>query len=391
MGSIGRYIFRTTLGAFLVVLASVTMLMWMTQALRNVDLMTNQGQTILVFVGITGLIIPLLILLIAPIALMIAVGYTLNKLSTDSELIVMNAAGMAPWRIFQPFLAVGVVVALVVAAISMYVSPKSLRELRRWATEVRAEVVTSNVTPGRFAVVDGRMTMHVRGRAPNGQLLGVLIDDARDAKERVTILAETGSMLTNENGTYLILENGTVQRHVATQRDPDFIAFREHAFDLSRLSPTISFIRYSVQERFPWELVYPPADDPLYLEQPGNFTAELHNRITAPLYPLAFLIITFAYLGAPRTTRQSRTMSFVSAALAVSVLRGVGFIGTILGAQRPITLLIPYLAIAFTFVFGTWAVLRGLIIEPPAFVTNTITALADGLSRRTAATSGQAQ
>jgi lipopolysaccharide export system permease protein len=391
MGSIGRYIFRTTLGAFLVVLTSVTMLMWMTQALRNVDLMTNQGQTILVFVGITGLIIPLLILLIAPIALMIAVGYTLNKLSTDSELIVMNAAGMAPWRIFQPFLAVGVVVALVVAAISMYVSPKSLRELRRWATEVRAEVVTSNVTPGRFAVVDGRMTMHVRGRAPNGQLLGVLIDDARDVKERVTILAETGSMLTNENGTYLILENGTVQRHVATQRDPDFIAFREHAFDLSRLSPTISFIRYSVQERFPWELVYPPADDPLYLEQPGNFTAELHNRITAPLYPLAFLIITFAYLGAPRTTRQSRTMSFVSAALAVSVLRGVGFIGTILGAQRPITLLIPYLAIAFTFVFGTWAVLRGLIIEPPAFVTNTITALADGLSRRTAATSGQAQ
>jgi lipopolysaccharide export system permease protein len=391
MGSIGRYIFRTTLGAFLVVLASVTMLMWMTQALRNVDLMTNQNQTILVFVGITGLIIPLLILLIAPIALMIAVGFTLNKLSTDSELIVMNAAGMAPWRIFKPFLAVGIVVSLLVAAISMYVSPKSLRELRRWATEVRAEVVTSNVQPGRFAVVDGRMTMHVRGRAPNGQLLGVLIDDARDAKERVTILAEKGSMLTNENGTYLILENGTVQRHVATQRDPDFIAFREHAFDLSRLAPTISFIRYSVQERFPWELAYPPADDALYKEQPGNFTAELHNRITAPLYPLAFLFITFAYLGAPRTTRQSRTMSFVSAALAVSVLRGIGFIGTILGAQRPITLLIPYLAIALTFVFGTWAILRGLIIEPPAFVTNTITALADGFSRRTAATSGQSQ
>jgi lipopolysaccharide export system permease protein len=391
MGSIGRYIFRTTLGAFLVVLASVTMLMWMTQALRNVDLMTNQGQTILVFVGITGLIIPLLILLIAPIALMIAVGYTLNKLSTDSELIVMNAAGMAPWRIFQPFLAVGIVVALVVFAISMYVSPKSLRELRRWATEVRAEVVTNNVTPGRFAVVDGRMTMHVRGRAPNGQLLGVLIDDARDVKERVTILAETGSMLTNESGTYLILENGTVQRHVATQRDPDFIAFREHAFDLSRLSPTISFIRYSVQERFPWELAYPPADDPLYKEQPGNFTAELHNRVTAALYPLAFLFITFAYLGAPRTTRQSRTMSFVSAALAVSALRGIGFVGTIMGAQRPIVLAVPYLAIALTFVLGTWAILRGLIIEPPAFVTNTITALADGLSRRTAATSGQAQ
>jgi len=391
MGSIGRYIFRTTLGAFLVVLASVTTLMWMTQALRNVDLMTNQGQTILVFVGITGLIIPLLVGLIAPIALMIAVGYTLNKLSTDSELIVMNAAGMAPWRIFQPFLAVGLVVALIVAAISMYVSPKSLRELRRWATEVRAEVVTNNVQPGRFSVVDGRVTMHIHNRAPNGQLLGVLIDDARDPKERVTILAEKGSILTNETGSYLILENGTVQRHVATQRDPDFIAFREHAFDLSRLTPTISLIRYSAQERFPWELLYPPADDPLYKEQPGNFSAELHNRITAPLYPLAFLVITYAYLGAPRTTRQSRAMSFVSAALAVSVLRAIGFVGTIMGAHRPITLLIPYLALAVTFVLGIWAILRGLVIEPPAFISNSIAALADGLSRRTAAASGQTQ
>ncbi len=389
MGSIGRYIFRTTLGAFLVVLASVTTLMWMTQALRNVDLMTNQGQTILVFVGITGLIIPLLVLLISPIALMIAVGYVLNKLSNDSELIVMNAAGMQPWRIFRPFLAVGIVVSLVVAVISMYVSPKSLRELRRWATEVRAEVVTSNVQPGRFAVVDGRMTLHIRSRAPNGQLLGILIDDSRDPKERVTILAEKGDIISNERGTYLVLDNGTVQRHVAGHRDPDFVAFREHAFDLSRLTPTITFIRYSVQERFPWELLYPPANDPLFKEQPGNFASELHNRITAPLYPLAFLVITYAYLGAPRTTRQSRTMSLISAALAVSVLRGVGFIGTLAGAHRPYLLLVPYAALAITFIVGFWAIGRGLIIEPPAFITKSISALAEGMSRSTAALLGQ--
>ena len=110
MGSIGRYIFRTTFGAFLVICVSVTALMWITQALRDIDLMTNQGQSILVFVGITGLIIPLLMLIIAPIALMIAVAHVLNKLGNDSELIVMNAAGMPPWILFRPFLAVGVVV-----------------------------------------------------------------------------------------------------------------------------------------------------------------------------------------------------------------------------------------------------------------------------------------
>ena len=134
MGAVGRYIFRTTFGAFMVVLVSVTMLMWMTQAMRNVDLLTSQGQTVLVFIGITGLIIPLLVLLIAPIALMIAAAHVLSKLSTDSELIVMNAAGMAPRQVFTPLLAVGLIVSLMVAAIAFYVSPKSLREARRWAT-----------------------------------------------------------------------------------------------------------------------------------------------------------------------------------------------------------------------------------------------------------------
>ena len=190
MGSIGRYIFRTTFGAFLVVLISVTTLMWITQALRNIDLMTSQGQTMLVFVGITGLIIPLLMLLIAPIALMIAVAHVLNKLSNDSELIVMNAAGMPPWVLFRPFLGAGIVVSLLVAAISTYVSPWGLRELRRWAMEVRADLVGNIVQPGRFSKIEQNLTLHIQERRPNGQLLGIFIDDQRDPKERASILAE---------------------------------------------------------------------------------------------------------------------------------------------------------------------------------------------------------
>src|SRR3981081_4399190 len=164
MGSIGRYIFRTTLGAFLVICASVTALMWITQALRDIDLMTNQGQSIFVFVGITGLIIPLLVQIIAPIALMIAVAHVLNRLGNDSELIVMNAAGMPPWHIFRPFLAVGLVVAVMVAAISISSAPKCLRDVGLWITPVRAEVITNSIQPGRFFVLEGKLTLHIRDR-----------------------------------------------------------------------------------------------------------------------------------------------------------------------------------------------------------------------------------
>ena len=150
MGSISRYIFRTTFGAFAIVLVSLTAVIWVTQALRDIDLMTSQGQTILVFVGITGLIIPLLVLVIAPIALLIAVAHVLNKMSTDSEIIVMNAAGMSPWILFRAFLWVAIAVSLFVTVISAYFAPKGLRMLRDWLTEVSANVVSTVVQARPF-------------------------------------------------------------------------------------------------------------------------------------------------------------------------------------------------------------------------------------------------
>jgi len=389
MGSIGRYIFRTTFGAFLVICASVTALMWITQALRDIDLMTNQGQSIFVFIGLTGLIIPLLVQIIAPIALMIAVAYVLNKLGNDSELIVMNAAGMPPSVLFRPFLAVGAVVSLIVAAISIYVSPWGLRELRLWATEVRADLVSNVVQPGRFTKLDERLTLHIREREPSGQLLGILIDDQRNPKERVTILAEKGDIVKNERGAFLILGNGSIQRQESGQRDPALVLFDSYGFDLSWLTHATQNMKYSVRERYLWELFDPERSAVEFADQPNQVRAEFHDRISAPLYPLAFVVLTYAYLGAPRTTRQGRTLSLLGAIGAVAALRGLGFVGMIAGVHTPIALLLPYAGMVAAFALGYLAISRGVIIEPPAFVTNLFAAVMERLVQRTNAVAGQ--
>jgi len=385
MGSIGRYIFRATLGAFLVVLISVTTLMWMTQALRNFDLMTNQGQSVLVFIGITALIIPMLVMIIAPIALMIAVAHVLNKLGNDSELIVMNAAGMAPWQAFRPFLYIAIIVAVFTGWISFYLSPKALQELRIWATQVRAEIVTSNVQPGRFIVIDGKLMLHIRARDANGKLQGILVDDQRDPKERATVIAERGDFITNDRGIFLLLENGAIHQHQHTKSDPVIVRFKDYAFDLSRLAPRVGPVTFQIHEMSIGELIHPRDDDATYKRIPGHYRAELHNRLTTPLYPLAFVMVTFAFLGAPRTTRQSRAMSLISAIATVGVVRALGFVGTISGARSPIVLAVPYIALTAAFVMSAWAIGRGVVIEPPAFVTRLVDALVEGIKRRTTA------
>ena len=96
MTILDRYIFKTVAIAFLATLLSLTAVIWITQALREFDLLTAKRQTILTFLTVTSLSIPALITIIAPVAVFIATIYALNKLNGDSELIVMSAAGMPP-------------------------------------------------------------------------------------------------------------------------------------------------------------------------------------------------------------------------------------------------------------------------------------------------------
>jgi lipopolysaccharide export system permease protein len=382
MGSISSYIFRTTFGAFLLVLICLTALIWVTQALRDIDIMTSQGQTILVFIGITGLIIPLLILVIAPIALLIAAAHTLNKLSTDSEIIVMNAAGMSPWLLFRAFMSVAIVVSIVVMAISAYAAPKGLRMLRDWLTEVRANVVSTIVQPGRFTAIQAGVNIHIRERQRNGLLVGIFLDDQRNPNERITVMSESGELIDNDNGTFLVLHKGLIQRQENGTPEPAMVVFDRYAFDLAQFAGGAQAVKYSIRERYLWQLMFPDPKDQFYIEQPGQFRAELHDRMVAPLYPIAFMVIAYAYLGAPRTNRQSRALSMVGAISGVALLRLIGFASTVLGSNAPWMLSLQYIAFAIAIGGGLFVIHRGLIIEPPAFLINWIATLSDRITRR---------
>lgn len=386
MGSISRYIFRTTVGAFLIVVISLTAVVWVTQALRDIDLMTNKGQTILVFIGITGLVIPVLLLVIAPIALMIAVAHVLNKLSSDSELIVISAAGTSPWMLFRPFLGVALLVSAVVAALSFYIVPLCLQKVHSWAAEVRADLVTNIAQPGRFSTFERGLTFHIRERRGDGLLLGIFIDDRRNPKERATFLAEQGTIIKKNDGTFLLLENGSIQRREENQNDPALVLYDRYAFDLSQFSNAQQADKVSVRERFLTELIWPDKNDPNYNEQLPQFRSELHDRLLAPLYPIVFVIITYAYLGAPRTTRQSRGFSVAAASGGIAAIRMLGFVSVILSVNYPFAPIIQYMLMAVVSAAALYAIGRGMILETPPFMVNMAANLAARFTRRTATT-----
>jgi lipopolysaccharide export system permease protein len=384
MGSIDSYIFRTTFVAFLVVLFSLTGVIWITQALRGIDLMTSQGQTILVFIGVTGLAIPSLILVITPIALVIAIAHVLNKLANDSEIIVMNASGMKPWRMFRPFLLVTLVVCAMVAFVSSFLAPDGLRRLKRWEVEITADVLTNILQTGRFMEMEPGLTLRVRERRPGGQLAGIFVDDRRDPKERVSIIADHGTVLKNETGSFLILDDGNLQRFEVGRREPALVVFERYAFDMSKFARTSTNVSYNVRERYLWELAAPEPNDDILLRTPGLIRAEFHDRVLAPIYPLAFAALTFAFLGAPRTTRQSRSFSMAMAIVAVGGLRIVGFALSVMAVRSPYAAPAQYALMIATFLVSAWIIRDVVILEPPAALTEAINRLTERMTRRAA-------
>jgi len=136
-----------------------------------------------------------------------------------------------------------------------------------------------------------------------------------------------------------------------------------------------------VRERNLWDVAFPEADDPVYKQVPTHFRAELHDRLAAPLYPIAFTVLCFAILGAPRTSRQSREISIIMTVALIGALRLVGFACNVVAAQSIVAIYVLWGSMALAFGAGLYAIARGAVIEPPAFLAQ-LASVVERLTRR---------
>ncbi|MBV8563883.1 MAG: LPS export ABC transporter permease LptF [Methylobacteriaceae bacterium] len=353
-----RYIFQAAATAFLAVLSALTGVVWITQALREFDLLTSKGQSILIFLSVTGLTIPSLIMLVAPIALFIAALYILNKLNGDSELIVMCAAGSPPWLLLRPFIVLTFLVVLLDAYMSVFAMPWSFRTLRDLLTKVRADFITRVVRPGQFTSLEQGFVFHYRERGPNGELLGVFMQDRREPDKVVSYVAEAGQTLEKGGQDYLVLDRGNVQRQTRDGSDASIIVFERYAVDLAEFGPAEEGAPLKPRERTTWELLTRDDSDAYVQRIEGRFRSELNDRFASPLYAVVAAIIAFVALGEAKTTRQGRGLALGGAILSFGLLRiaGIGASTLVVRSVGAVFLVyaIPLLSVAIglSMIFG---------------------------------------
>jgi lipopolysaccharide export system permease protein len=322
MTRLQRYILRQVLVPLLGILLALTAIAILTQGLAQLDIIADQRRSALTFLTITLLAVPQLLALILPLAVFFATVYAVNRLQSDSELVVAFSAGMGLWQIIAPIFRLAVMAGLVQLFMALLVQPAAYRELRELVYQIRGDPAAFLVRQGGFNTPVKGVTIYAGSSGANGVVNDLLIQDARDPKNPTTYTAMTGSAAIVEGELALILRNGQIL-HPKENGGVDQVDFDQFPLEFAGTLREIDPFVLKPSDLYLGQLFAPNMT--YYFDQTSRakYAAEAHLRLASSLLSPALALIALAFLLTGDFNRRGYGKRMIAAsviALAVRLL-----------------------------------------------------------------------
>ena len=296
MTRLDRYILGqlyAALGFFLLVFTGVV---WLTQAVRLIDTVVASGQSALVFLQFSALVLPQVLVIVLPLSGIGASLFILNRLYTESELVVMMSAGLGPAAMLRPLALFGVTLALAMLLVMTVLVPQGGAILADRTRAIRSDLANALIIERQFLhPIDG-LTLFISETAGRGEMGGIFLNDQRDPSRAVTYTAEQALLLSEGDEARLVMRNGVAltsgQAGALTS-----VRFDEFVFDLSDLLREDGD-RVPRPSEYPISRLLRPTPEMLAGRPLGDFVAEGHYKLALPLlaavYPMVSLVTLLA-------------------------------------------------------------------------------------------------
>lgn len=297
MSRYDRYVlsqFLLFFGFFSLILVAV---FWISRAVVLFDRLIGGGQSALVFLEFTALILPNLVRMILPIAAFAAAVYVTNRLDTESELTVMRATGSSPWRLARPALFFGLATAAMMSILTHFLLPASIKQLSLREAEVARNITAQLLSEGSFLHPTDGITFYVRKIDADGRLNDVFLSDSRDPENPVTYTGAEAYLVRDGAQSSLILVDGLARRLHVPDRTLSTTHFSDFSYDISSLisrDETESRNIRAIPTRELMTETQSVTDGDGY--SPGEQSEELHLRFARALICVAVTLIGFSTL-----------------------------------------------------------------------------------------------
>ncbi len=305
---IDKYIIKQILFGLLMVSSILLGIAWFSQVIRLLSYLVNNNLSFFSFLKMTSLLLPDLMVIVFPIALFAVVLFIYNKLTSDKELIIMEAIGMSARDLSKPALFLSTIITLLCLFITIYISPIYATKYRTFIFDSQNDISALLIQEGEFNQITEGLTIYVRSSKDN-ILSDIFINDQRQKKRIRTILAEQGIVSTTNNNITLALVNGSVQEKVKEKYT--FGTFEKYSADLGVIAKN-SVRSKRMGELGIIELINSKelgyANDSNY----SKYLVEIHKRLIQPFYNLLFVLIALiAIFKSPLNKRSnSKNMFF---------------------------------------------------------------------------------
>jgi lipopolysaccharide export system permease protein len=379
MKVIERYILRRALLLFLGALVWTLAIVWTTQVLARIDLVTDSGQSAFTFFEVAALIIPTVIPIVVPFAVAGAVAQTLSAMNADSELVVINASGASRLTVVKPVLLVAVAASIFCFAVQNGVEPYARQRNRDLIASARADFLSLVIQEGTFRRVENGLFVQVGERLPGNQLGGIFVADTRQEGIDLFYYAKRGAVVDQGSDKALLMNDGIIHRKTV-DGDVSLVRFTSYAFDLSAFGSDTGGTLRLPKDQTTQYLLNPDPNDPAYKKSPGAYWSEINKRFSEWLFPITFALIALAVAGDARSHREARIHPLVTTICIALLVRWVAFFAEGQSKTQPAFGYVMYMVPIGMALVSAWFIKTQRSMELPIGWVDAIVALARRLS-----------
>jgi len=340
-----RYLLKNLLWATIFTGLSLAAVIMLTQSLRFLELIINSGASSFSFFVLTFLAMPRFFEIIMPIALMIGVVFIYNRMSSDSEIVIMKSSGFSPLRLSRPALILAGILTVFVFLTAAWVAPVALAKMQTMRVTIKAQYSSMLLREGIFNQVGKDLTVYIHERGKDGELRGLLIHDTR-ANENipVTILAKRGLIVSDRNGQQVVVYDGSRQELNHETGALGRLDFERYSLDLPEAGPVRQRWK-EPDERTLLELLSPDAETRASEKQMREFKVEIHRRIISPFLTITFTVMALCCLLLGGSDRRGLVWKIVAASASVITLQGLYLVSYNLSKEGNVGLVLMYILV----------------------------------------------
>jgi LPS export ABC transporter permease LptG/LPS export ABC transporter permease LptF len=311
-----RYVYREMLPIFVLVVVLFTFLHVMDR-LQEFSNMAVSGAPLGLVFRLWGLLLVSFLSHTLPMGLLLAVVMAAGRLASDLEVVALGALGVSPLRLFRPFLVASLVVALMIATLTLWINPWGAAAFWQGLSELRQHAAVPLVQERTFTRIGHLVVYADQMDLATSELRGLLIADERDPAALAIIAAPRARLMgdAKHGRAILRLTDGSV--HESRSESPAWYRLTrfnvyEMPLDLAAQIAEMEKEAGPQKDMATWDLLRNTRalDFSRRAGEAQTFVGEFHRRLTFPLAPIVFAMVAFP-LGI-RLHRGGRAVAAVS-------------------------------------------------------------------------------